>query len=439
LIVTKSLISTTWKAANKIIGGQQRKLAEWGVIAALVLAAIGISIWPATAAVVIQYFIADPSSTEVTLQWVTQSEYNVSGFELYCKRQDELDNAYHLIDAIPAEGGAQQGATYVYRVTQGLEPGVSYCFRLSEITTDGTPGELRELCGYGLGIAPTPTPSASITGTVASQATQEAFRITETAVAASNRATARANTDATLIALRATPTLSTTLTPTISLTITLTDGITEGQTIVESETPQPADATTPLSELDITLTAVIESSNATQTAQANLNGEQATPTPTQPGGESVLSSGQSTPTSTQPGGDSFLASPSETPTVDPAAVNGTVNETLVSEAPPTADIAQAIADLNNTPTPAYVVVTYTPTSEATRIPATISPWPTATATPEGLTLAAIMQPTTQNLTLMLLCLTFFTASGLGILGLLTSIVYMRSRRDNQPPSNRHRY
>lgn len=413
------------------------------MIAVWVLTAIGISIWPATAGVVIEYFIADPSSSEVTLQWVTQSEYNVSGFELYCKREDELDNAYHLIDTIPAEGGPQQGATYAYRVAQGLEAGVSYCFRLREITTDGTPGELRELCGYGLGIAPTPTLSASITGTVASQATEVAFRITETAVAASNRATARANTDATLIALRATPTLSTTLTPTISLTITLTDGITNGQNISQSETPQPTEATPPLSELEITLTAVIESSNATQTAQAILNGEQATPTPTQPGGESVLSSSQPTPTPTQSGGDSFFAPPSntptETPTVAPAAVNEAVNENTVGEAFPTTDIAQAIADLNSTPTSAYVVVTYTPTSEATRIPATISPWPTATATREGLTLAAIMQPTTQNLTLMLLCLTFFTASGLGILGLLTSVVYMRSRRDNPLPNQRRRF
>jgi hypothetical protein len=40
-----------------------------------------------------------------------------------------------------------------------------------------------------------------------------------------------------------------------------------------------------------------------------------------------------------------------------------------------------------------------------------------------------LQPTTENLTLMLLCLTFFTAGGLGILGLITSALYMRSRRD----------
>jgi hypothetical protein len=40
----------------------------------------------------------------------------------------------------------------------------------------------------------------------------------------------------------------------------------------------------------------------------------------------------------------------------------------------------------------------------------------------------MMAPTVQNVTLMMLCLTFFTASGLGILGLITSALYMRSRR-----------
>jgi hypothetical protein len=98
-----------------------------------------------------------------------------------------------------------------------------------------------------------------------------------------------------------------------------------------------------------------------------------------------------------------------------------------------AEIEQALADAARTPTPPYVVATFTPVTPATEAPASFTPLPLATPTPLGGGLVNFMAPTTQNLTLMLLCLTFFTAGGLGILGLITSAIYMRSRRDNSEP------
>src|SRR5690606_17875148 len=48
-------------------------------------------------------------------------------------------------------------STYNFDVTSGLVPGERYCFRLREVTSDGTPGEAFDVCGYGLGLTPPPT------------------------------------------------------------------------------------------------------------------------------------------------------------------------------------------------------------------------------------------------------------------------------------------
>jgi hypothetical protein len=49
-------------------------------------------------------------------------------------------------------------------------------------------------------------------------------------------------------------------------------------------------------------------------------------------------------------------------------------------------------------------------------------------------LSSLLVPNTQNLMVGLLCLIFLSASGLGALGLVTSVLYMRSqtRRDRLP-------
>jgi hypothetical protein len=84
-----------------------------------------------------------------------------------------------------------------------------------------------------------------------------------------------------------------------------------------------------------------------------------------------------------------------------------------------------------TPTVAYVIVTATPTPAPVALAPVLTPLPTATPLPQGLQLAASLEPSgqnlAQNLMVMLLCLTFTGAGGIGILGLITSVMFMRAR------------
>jgi hypothetical protein len=440
------------------------------------LAAAGVSIWSAQAAIELEYFVVLPTEREVTLQWATAAEYDLSGFEVQCKRTDELDNAYHVIGSLPARGGPQQGATYIFPITSGLQRGVSYCFRLREVTTTGRAEDIQDRCGYGLGIAPTPTLSLTLTDTAALRATEAALQITATSIAAANIATAIANTNATLEAIRLSAALSATAeisltavaTPTLTALAQLTATVpfTGGATPAGDLFPQPALSMT-VAAVDATLAALSGTQaalGATLTAAATVDSAAAqSETPTPPGGQSPLEPGGA-PASDQPTPDpnnaAFTATAAmQTPTLDPFAPpitqtntvtatlptegltpTGAISTPLASEPPndPTiaAEIEQALAAAAYTPTPPYVVVTFTPVTPAAPAPATLTPLPVATPTPLGGGLVNFIAPTTQNLTLMLLCLTFFTASGLGILGLITSAIYMRSRRDDAEPPER---
>ena len=84
-----------------------------------------------------------------------------------------------------------------------------------------------------------------------------------------------------------------------------------------------------------------------------------------------------------------------------------------------------------TPTAAYVVVTATPTEAPVALAPVYTPLPTATPLPAGVQMASSLQPggqnLTQNLMIMLLCLTFTGATGIGIIGLITSVMFMRAR------------
>jgi hypothetical protein len=84
-----------------------------------------------------------------------------------------------------------------------------------------------------------------------------------------------------------------------------------------------------------------------------------------------------------------------------------------------------------TPTVAYVVVTATPTPVPVALAPVLTPLPTTTPLPAGIQLASSLEPAgqnlTQNLMVMMLCLTFTGASGIGILGLITSVMFMRAR------------
>jgi hypothetical protein len=84
-----------------------------------------------------------------------------------------------------------------------------------------------------------------------------------------------------------------------------------------------------------------------------------------------------------------------------------------------------------TPTAAYVIVTATPTPPPVALGPVLTPLPTVTPPPAGMQFATALAPSgqnlAQNLMVMLLCLTFAGASGIGILGLITSVMFMRAR------------
>lgn len=104
-------------------------------------------------------------SDRVRIEWETAQEYNVSAFQLYCKEEDQSDAEYHPIGPpVPARGNLEQGASYFIEFAD-LQEDVSYCFRLEEITTDEEPGEVFEVCGYGIGVTPTATMTPTSTDT----------------------------------------------------------------------------------------------------------------------------------------------------------------------------------------------------------------------------------------------------------------------------------
>lgn len=108
-------------------------------------------------------------SDRVRLEWETSQEYNAVAFQVYCKRESEPDTEYHPIGPlIPAKGALEEGVSYFMELLQ-LDPGVSYCFRLQELTSDDEPGDVFEICGYGIGVTPTatltPTPTETPTAT----------------------------------------------------------------------------------------------------------------------------------------------------------------------------------------------------------------------------------------------------------------------------------
>ena len=83
------------------------------------------------------------------------------------------------------------------------------------------------------------------------------------------------------------------------------------------------------------------------------------------------------------------------------------------------------------PAAQYVVVTATPTQAPVALGPVLTPLPTTTPAPPGLQLVSGAEPTTQNLMVMFLCLTFTGASAIGILGLISSILFMRGRSEQQ--------
>jgi hypothetical protein len=401
-----------WMAAR-------RPLYRGLALAVLAVLAVAVTVWPVKAAMQLAYFKATPTASSILLEWATLSEYNVDRFEILCKGDQELETAFHSIGFVDALGAPNQSVTYQFNVSSGLTPGELYCFRLHEITTDGEPGERFDLCGYGLGITPTPV------GLAAAQTGQESVPLIPVADTSPTPTAVLVGPVGTVVPL---PTI-----PTATATVTTANGATATPVL-----EQPA---SPLTAGGVTATPGV------QPPQSPLAPPTSTPAPAV----------QSAPTA-EPLAIVALAPPLSTP--DPLAAAATATAERLAAAPPpplptvvamptpavpappaatptppAAVTTEALALAQVAPTPVYLVVTATPTATPDRSLAALplfTPLPTATPTEAYAEISQWLAPTSQNLMLMLLCFTFVGASGLGLMGLITSVIYMRSRSRRTP-------
>ena len=145
-----------------------RKLWLIGLLLGLIPGAIGgifLGAKSAEAALQLAYFDPIAQADRVRVTWGTTQEYDLLGYRVYCKEENQPDSAYHPIGGIiTATGSLTETADYSLNAF-GLVRGVSYCFQLQEITSNGDPGEIFVRCGYGLNITPTPLPSPTPTVT----------------------------------------------------------------------------------------------------------------------------------------------------------------------------------------------------------------------------------------------------------------------------------
>jgi hypothetical protein len=384
---------------------------------ALLAVAVGVLLavyWPAQAAMELLFFRAESTETAVLLSWATIREINVEGYIILCKRENEPESAYHQIGTRMAKGGPDQPAAYTFDVTQGVYYGEQYCFRLEEVTTDGLPGEKHDICGFGPGVTPTPvTAPLSATGTI-------------------------------------TPVIVTPppdFTPPPTLITPVVPGFTEGtptpvgQSPLETPTPEfmetdeflddsstiagtgkggemtPTQAFSPLETS--TFTATLSAAQATETAAQAVS-----PLAVPPAAESEFAGDPSAmPTDVPTETPTATLTPALTDTPDAIAETATA---AAAGSMPGAGEGGIGSSTEATPTQMYVVVTATPTPEAVAAAPALTPLPTATPTPD-IGLLGVLTPTAQNMMIMLLCLIFLSATGLGTLGLVTAVLYFRSQ------------
>ncbi len=376
---------------------------------------------PVLAGWVPAYVTASGRPDGVLLAWGTISEYNLSGFEILCKLESEPEDAFHPIGSRPAVGSLDAGADYQFLVNSGLEPGLTYCFRIRGIVFENIeePHEYVDLCGYGININPpgaaeapvgTPSGSVEVLSTAVFTTTPPPVQPiggTPTPITINPAvSTGTVTAPATVIGAAPTLTPSPTVTPLPSPTPTqvgespLQTGsdATTSPLGTPTQNPQSDAATSPLANQDSTAGDTGESPLLTAAQQQNRNVQ------------------------------SPLQSPSPTPTWTPMATatfppsTGQVNTAV--ESPVGGGVAQS-DDAN----PAYIVVTATPTAPETTPDATFTPLPTATPLPDSRLLATAADPTVENLILMTLCFIFLGAGGIGALGLTTTVLYIRSRND----------
>lgn len=353
----------------------------------------------------------------VVLEWQTVSEYDMIGFEVWYKPETASQSAYQLLGKRIAQGSPQHGVTYRMDVTAALKADQAYCFQLRELPISGDRGEILNRCGYGLGISaqPTPTPTSLFTSTPI---------VTETLP------------------------LTTTTELTTGTGLTGTNLLTTGTALTGVVEPFPT-LMGPTTTLPTENFPVVPDTTTGQ----DTGGVLPTATPTAPY-TSVLPTpliegqGQSPPLTPAlpPPTSPLTTTPIVTVAVDgfdAAAVNGStaslsqtagLTTTMAYSTPstfasvlPTPAAAAAVAN------PPYIVLTATPTPVAVATVPTFTPYPT-TLPSAAANLMGLPIPDTQNLMIMLLCGVFSGASGLGILGLVSTLLYMRSRANR--PQNR---
>jgi hypothetical protein len=418
------------------------------VLAPLAAVILFACVQTALAAVQLNFFNVISFPTSVMLEWSTASEVNLAGFDIQCKQANEPDTAFHEIGFQPAKGGPSVGALYDFPVTSGLVPGNSYCFRLKEITTDGSPGEVFDRCGYGPMVTPTPGFGAIPVFTPVPVQT-DAF--------------------GNPIVPTPTPQVPVVATDAFGNPITQIPGAVPTDAFGNPIPPTPFNPTSPLAPPQAVATdafgnplppAVATDAfgnplPATPMPQPVPTDAFGNPIPPTPVPQAVATDAYGNPLPTSP------ISPLPTPSVAAAAAYdayGNLIATTVQAAAVATDMYGNPVDANGnplppqggaplpeqaaalaapeyvqpaTPTAAYIVVTATPTEAPVALAPVYTPLPTATPLPAGVQLASSLQPSgqnlTQNLMIMLLCLTFTGATGIGIIGLITSVMFMRAR------------
>jgi hypothetical protein len=91
--------------------------------------------WPEV--ILAQQPVGTPASALVIVEWTTESEVNLAGFNLY--RSDEPEGPYLKVNdaLIPASHDPVTGGSYVYTDT-AVTAGVTYYYKLEDVELDGS-------------------------------------------------------------------------------------------------------------------------------------------------------------------------------------------------------------------------------------------------------------------------------------------------------------
>jgi len=361
-----------------------------------------------------------PSS--VALEWQTASEYDLIGFEVWYKEETQSQSAYQMLGKRIAQGSPRHGVTYRMDVTYALKEGTAYCFQLRELPINGERGEILNRCGYGLGISaePTPTPTdlstptstvtPTLMVTLTTPLTGTVDPFSTTSASTTNSVTTTLPTTGTFPVLPPGPVQPEEEGEGASFVLPTADSFTQG------ETPTPFS----------------DAQGGVVTPGPDLQGTSPLPTPVTPltmTGPVTMAAGAPDPPVMSASTGLLSQTADLTTTVAPSAVTG-VESPLPTPPPPPPS-----AGVANSP---YIVLTATPTPEAIAPAPTFTPYPTGVPQAE-VNLLGVRVPNTQNLMIMLLCGVFSGASGLGILGLLSTLLYMRSRAARQERSAQRRF